>query len=320
MSLHIIDADRVRELLPMSECVDAMATAMTAVSDGRIATPPRIIMPLIDKSGYFGVMPGSSADPKVYGAKIVSLHPGNPAHGRPAIQGFVALFDHETGTPTALVDGAEITGIRTAAASGLATRLLAREDATTVGIFGTGVQAATHIEAMIAVRPVTEVRVWGRSEERARAFAEREAERLGVAIEATDAKSAAAADIVCTTTGSPEPIIMGGWVRPGTHLNLVGAHAPRTREADTALILKGRVYVDSLESTMNEGGDLLIPIAEGAITTEHIVGEIGNVVLGRIPGRQSDDEITIYNSLGVVGQDLVAAHRVLAKARGEIVR
>lgn len=318
MTLDLIDAARVRELMTMADCIDAMAEAMAAASSGRIATPPRIIMPLIDKTGYFGVMPGSSAEPRVYGAKIVSLHPGNPARGLPAIQGFVALFDHDTGRPVALVDGAEITGMRTAAASGLATRLLARPDASTAGIFGTGVQAATHLEAMLAVRPIRSVLVWGRTRSKVEAFARAQAERHEVPVRAAAAEEAAACDVVCTVTGAPEPVVRGAWVADGAHVNLVGAHSPTTREADTALVARARVYVDSMESTLNEGGDLLIPMREGAIGRDHIVGEIGQLVLGRIEGRRSPREVTLYNSLGVVGQDLVAAHLVYRRARGEI--
>jgi ornithine cyclodeaminase len=275
-------------------------------------------MPLIDKSGYFAVMPGSSAQPRVYGAKVVSLHPGNPAKGLPAIQGFVALFDHDTGAPVALVDGAEITGMRTAAASGLATRLLARPDARTVGIFGTGVQAATHLAAMMAVRRIESVLVWGRTPKKAKAFAEQQSGQQGIPVRTATAEEAAGCDILCTVTGSPEPVVRGEWVSEGAHVNLVGAHSPTSREADTALIARGRVYVDSLESTLNEGGDLLIPMQEGAIDKDHIVGEIGRLVTDDIPGRQTPRDVTIYNSLGIVGQDLVAAYLVYRRAQGEL--
>lgn len=308
--MKIIDAEGIRSALSMSECIDAMATAMASVSGGDLFMPNRIIMPLVDNSAYFGVMPGSLAEPRVYGAKVVGLHPGNPAQGRPAIQGVVILFDHDTGVPLALVDGAEITTLRTGAVSGLATRLLARPDASTLGLFGCGVQAAVHIEAIRAVRPIEEIRVWGRSAEKARAFAQEHVGRLaGVKIVAVaDPQEAAACDVVCTTTASSKPILRGEWVRPGTHVNLVGAHAPTTREADSALIAAGRLYVDSLASAFAEAGDILIPIEEGAIDRDHIIGEIGAVQMGSIPGRSGDADITIYKSLGVVAQDLVAAH------------
>jgi ornithine cyclodeaminase/alanine dehydrogenase-like protein (mu-crystallin family) len=309
--MDIIDAADVRAHLTMAECIDAMVKAMIAVSGTTAFMPPRTVMPLIDKSGYFAVMPGSLSEPLVYGAKVVSLHPANPAAGRPAIQGFVALFDHATGRPLALVDGAEITALRTAAASGLATRLLARSDSATLGLLGYGVQAGTHLEAICAVRDIAEVRVWGRSWERARAFAERHSARLHPRIVAVaEPQTAAACDIVCTVTGSAEPIIRGEWIRPGTHVNLVGAHSPTTREADTALVTRGRVYVDALASAFSEAGDILIPIEKGALARSHVVGEIGALLLGRVEGRATPAQITVYKSLGVVAQDLVAAHAV----------
>ena len=309
MNLQIVDAAQVASLLPMSECIDAMAMAMSAVSRGSLSMPARLIMPLVDESGYFAVMPGSLASPKVYGAKIVSLNPANPAKGRPAIQGFVALFDHDTGRPVALLDGAAITALRTAAASGLATRLLARHDAATLGLFGCGVQATSHLEAICAVREIREVRVFGRSQDKARAFARANAGNTPASIVAVaDPRHAAECDVVCTITDAKEPILLGEWMRPGAHVNLVGAHTPTAREADTALIARGRVYVDSLAAAWREAGDLLSPFNEGVIDRRHVVGEIGNVLLGDIGGRTSVDDITVYKSLGVIAQDLVAAH------------
>jgi ornithine cyclodeaminase/alanine dehydrogenase-like protein (mu-crystallin family) len=301
----------------MAECIDAMAQAMISVSGRAASMPPRTVMPLIDHSGYFAVMPGSLGEPLVYGAKVVSLHPANPAAGRPAIQGFVALFDHETGRPLALVDGAEITALRTAAASGLATRLLSRSDSSTLGLLGYGVQAGAHLEAICAVRDIAEVRVWGRSLERARAFVERHSARLHPNIVAVaEPQTAASCDIVCAVTGSAEPIILGEWLQPGAHVNLVGAHSPQTREADTALVKRGRVYVDALVSAFSEAGDILIPIEEGAIAPSHVVGEIGALLLGRVEGRTTSAQITVYKSLGVVAQDLVAAHAVWVACAG----
>lgn len=312
--MNLIDAETVRATLSMPQCIDAMATAMKAVSRRDLAMPNRIVMPLVDGSGYFGVMPGSLASPRVYGAKIVSLHPANPAAGRPAIQGFVLLFDHDTGAPFAFVDGAAVTRLRTAAASGLATRELSRPDAKSLGLFGYGVQAAAHLDAVRAVRPIDEVRIWGRSLERAEDFARKHRQRTGIDVVAVeDPQAAAGCDIVCTTTGAHEPILSGSWVRPGAHVNLVGAHAPTAREADTALIRKARVYTDALESAFAEAGEILIPIAEGAIDRDHVLGEIGDVLLGRIAGRRDDREVTVYKSLGVVAQDIVAAEYVVRR-------
>ncbi|TDV33842.1 ornithine cyclodeaminase [Paraburkholderia caballeronis] len=283
--------------------------------------PTRMMMPLADNSAYFGVMPGSLLNPRIYGAKVISLHADNPGAGRPAIQGFVALFDHDTGTPLALVDGAAITALRTAAVSGLATRHLARPDASSLGLFGCGVQASAHLEAICAVRDIDEVRVWGRSAEKAHAFADEHAGRTRTnarIVAVSDPQIAAACDIVCTTTSSNEPIVHGEWVRRGTHVNLVGAYTPTTREADTTLIANGRVYVDALASAFAEAGDILLPIEEGAIDRTHVAGELGSLLLSQIAGRTADDDITIYKSLGLVAQDLVAAHAAYLKSKHRV--
>ena len=283
----------------------------------------RTVLPLGDGADSFLAMPGAATSAGIYGAKLVSLHRGNPAQGRPAVQGCVVLFDAATGTPVALLDGAEITALRTAAASGLATRELARRDAATLGIFGCSVQAAVHLDAIRCVREIREVRVWGRNPAGAREFAQRHAAGLrGATVVAVDsAAEAAACDIVCVVTGAHEPVIRGDWLRPGAHVNLVGAHTPTSREADSALIARARVYVDSRISARSEAGDLLIPDREGAIGKDHVVGEIGQVLLGAVAGRRDDREITVYKSLGLVAQDLIAAqwalqrHRNLALAR-----
>ena len=315
MTLRLISADEVRKLLPMSECVDAMAEAMRSASAGTVKVPPRLFMPLFDDSAALGLMPGSASHPEIYGAKIISLHPKNPARNRPLIQGFVTLFDHDSGAPLAIVEGAELTAIRTAAASGLATRCLARSDARSHGIFGTGVQADTHIDAIASVRPIEKVLIWGRNADKARALADARARQTGLAISATeDPEEAAACDVVSTVTGAAEPILLGRWVSPGCHVNLVGAHSAATREADSDLIATAKVYTDLLESLFNEGGDVLVPIEEGRIQRSHVMGEIGQIVGGEIQGRSSNHDITLYKSLGITAQDLFAAHLVYTKA------
>ena len=316
MPLTIVNAAGVRKLLPMNECIDAMEPAMIAATTGAISMPPRLVAPLIDESGTLVLMPGSSAELAAFGAKVINLIPDNPARGLPAIQGFIALFDHASGTPVAIIDGAEVTGIRTAAASGLATRLLARADAHTCGIFGNGVQAVTHIDAMRAVRPVDDILVWGRNPDKVQAFAREQARRTGVRVRATaDPAEAGACDLVCTTTTSPEPVLAGEWVRPGAHVNLVGAHSLATRECDTALVVKSSVYVDLMESLRDEGGDIMIPVAEGAIDETHIIGELGALLLGKIPGRQDDQQVTLYQSHGINAQDMYAAKHIHAKVQ-----
>ena len=316
MPLTIVDAAGVRKLLPMSECIDAMEPAMIAATTGAISMPPRLVAPLIDESGTLVLMPGSSTELAAFGAKVINLIPDNPGRGLPAIQGFIALFDHASGTPVAIIDGAEVTGIRTAAASGLATRLLARADAHSCGIFGNGVQAVTHIDAMRAVRPVDEIVVWGRNPDKVQAFAQEQAQRTGIRVRATeDPAEAGACDLVCTTTTSPEPVLAGEWVRPGAHVNLVGAHSLTTRECDTGLVVKSSVYVDLMESVRNEGGDIMIPVNEGVIDEDHIIGELGELLQGKIPGRQNAQQVTLYQSHGINAQDMFAAKHIYAKAR-----
>lgn len=302
----------------MAACIDVMADAMRAASGGAVAMPLRMFTPLADGSGSFGLMPGSTLDPPFFGAKVISLLPGNPAKALPMVQGYVSLFDHGTGKPVALIEGASVTAIRTAAASGLATRELAREDARTHGIFGTGVQAVTHIDAVSCARDIREVVVWGRDPDKTRQFARQQSERAQVEVTATeDPKEAAGCDIVSTVTGATKPILSGDWLRPGCHLNLVGVHTPEAREADTRAIERSRLYVDLLESALSEAGDILIPIGEGAIDRAHILGEIGQVLAGAVPGRTGGTDITLYKSLGIVAQDLFAAAHIYARALEE---
>lgn len=312
MSLVVLEADQVRALLPMSACITAIVTAMQAASKGDVESPQRQMLPLAG-GGVFAVMPGVDEKLGVYGAKIAGVRPGNAVRGLPVIQGLVVLFDHQTGVPLVAMDGAAVTALRTAAASGLATRLLARKDAATLGLFGTGVQAATHLDAMRAVRHIRQVRVIDIDPGNARRFAVEQSERTGIDIRPAESpEDAAACDIVCTVTTSPTPILQGSWVRPGAHVNLVGAHSLATREADTQLILQSSVYVDLLASTIAEAGDVMIPVQEGAIGPGHVVGEIGQLLAGEVPGRQDETTVTVYKSVGCVAQDLHAAAAVLA--------
>lgn len=311
----VISEGDVRNLLSVADCIEAVERAMRAVSSGDILVPPRIITPLIDESGFFAVMPGSTSAPPVYGAKVVSLHPTNPSKDLPAIQGFVTLFDHFTGSPVSVIAGAELTAVRTAAASALATRMLAREDARTHGILGTGKLARTHIDAIAAVRELEAILVWGRNAEKAERLAGEAAERTGARVIATaDPAEAAACDIVSTVTGASKPILKGEWISKGSHINLVGAHSAQTREADSEAVRISRIYVDSMESALSEAGDLLIPIREGRIAQSDIVGEIGDLLLGRVPARMCRKQVTLYKSLGIVAQDLFVAELVFRTA------
>lgn len=311
----IVNAEQARALLPIAECIDVMEPAMIAASNQSMLIPPRTLFQLQDDSGFFAVMPGASEALQAYGAKVVSYHPANAKRGRSPIQGFVTLFDHHTGEPRAIIDGNVITNVRTAAASGLATRCLARPESSSCGIFGAGALAEVHVEAMCQVRPIERCVIWARNLAQAQALADRCSAQSRAEFRATsDPQEAAACDVICTTTASPVPVVQGEWVRPGAHINLVGAHRLTSREADSGLIVKARVYVDLMESTRNEGGDIMIPIREGAVSEDHVIGEIGQLLTGDIAGRMHDDDITVYNSLGITSQDIYAALHVLNKA------
>jgi alanine dehydrogenase len=319
MPLDILTGEAIRACVSMQACIDLMAETMRGLSRGEARLPPRSVVALDDAGNLLLDMPGAVERTNVFGSKLLSYFPANTA--LPMIQGVIVLFEAGTGRPLAVVDAVSVTALRTAAASGLATRLLAREDARTAAILGTGLQAEHHLRAMLAVRPLERVIVWGRSPEKAQAFAERHRTSAGIEIVAVpDARSAVEpADIVCTVTASPTPVLEGRWLKPGAHLNLVGAFTPATREADTEAIRRSRLFVEVREFALLEAGEILIPIGEGALTAAHIAGEIGEVAAGELAGRTRPDEITAYKSLGNVAQDLATAayaHRQVS-SRGD---
>lgn len=314
MDILILNSADVRRLLPMDACIDAMAEAFMALRRGEALNPLRLVMMLPDQRSVLAVMPSYLKDSMA--VKVISVMPGN--HGTPydSHNGAVLLFEAVHGQPLAMIEAGAITAIRTAAVSGLATRLLAREDAGDLAILGAGVQARTHLEAMRCVRKLRRIRVWTRNADHARAFAERESAKYGLSIEVMPSVQAAVADadLICTTTAAREPVLMGEWLTPGVHLNVVGASLRTTREVDTAAMVKSRLYVDRRESTLNEAGDFLIPKSEGAVDDSHIQGELGEVLLKQVAGRQSADEITLFKSLGLAVEDLASAQLIYAQA------
>ncbi len=318
MSTVILTQSEVRRLLPMDVCIELMAEALATLGRGDAINPLRSAMRVPDM-GLLGMMPGYLGSPAALGLKVVAVFPRNHGTEFDSHQGLVTLFETEHGLPVAIMNASEITAIRTAAASGVATRLLAREDAHDLAIIGSGVQARTHLEAMLEVREVRRVRVFSRNEERRTAFAERESARRGVPVEAVASAREAVegADLICTTTSAREPVLFGDWIAPGAHINAVGSSVRTTRELDTAAVVRSRLFVDSRESTVNEAGDFLFPREEGAIGDAHILGEIGELLLGQVAGRASDDEITLFKSLGLAVEDLASAHYVLERARAE---
>jgi ornithine cyclodeaminase/alanine dehydrogenase-like protein (mu-crystallin family) len=317
VEIRVLRGAEVRQLLPMTECVELMHQTMRAVSERRVVLPLRSVMVMPGDRGMLGNMPGYLAEPECFGVKLVSLIPRNKPPHYSSHLGLVLLFEAEHGCPVALLDAAEITAIRTAAASGLATRLLARAQAGDLALLGAGEQARSHLEAMLAVRALRRIRVWARDPDKAMTFARVEGARQGVAIEtsATVREAVDGADIICTVTKAREPLLLGEWLTPGAHLNVVGSSIAATAEIDTPAVVKSRFFVDYRESTINEGGEYLRALKAGAITQEHILGEIGEVANGSKVGRRSPSDVTLYKSLGIAPQDLASAHYVLERAR-----
>ncbi|MEV5873195.1 ornithine cyclodeaminase family protein [Streptomyces sp. NPDC052101] len=328
----VIDAAAVRRLYPMTDAIADMRTAFTLYSSGRVRQPQRRMTPGAEGE-VLATMPAyvpSTGDGEVggpsggFGLKAIAVQPGNPARGLDPHPGVVLLLDPVTCVPLALLDATSITGIRTAAASAVATDLLARKDAEVLAILGTGVQARAHIRAISRVRPLREVRVWGRDAARARDLAAECGSLLPAGSAGTTARAVtraadavAGADVICTVTSAAEPVLDGAHVAPGTHVNAVGAVFPERRELTGDLVARSTVLADSRESALTEAGDLLVPLREGRLGAEHLRGEIGEVLLGRCAGRTSDDEITVFESLGLAVQDVISARSVHRRAVGE---
>jgi ornithine cyclodeaminase len=247
------------------------------------------------------------------------IKPGNARHGLGPHNGIVLVFDPETGTPTAVIDGVAVTAVRTAAASAAATRALARAEAGVLAVLGAGTQAQSHITAMAEVLPsLGQVRIWNRGRERALRlvdWARKALPTVDVRCMADVGAAAQGADVVCTTTASDRPLLSADMLAPGTHVNAIGASFPGKRELDTSVVQRASVFVDSLESALNEADDLLIPMKEGRLTADRIRAEIGQVLMGSHPGRTSADEVTVFKSLGIAAQDVAAAHRLQQRAR-----
>lgn len=305
----------VEALLPMAECVEVVADALRALARGEAVQPLRSATWMPDRHGLLGVMPGMlgslKGDDPVAGVKVITVLPGNHAHGMESHQGLVLLFEQERGRPLAVLDATSITAIRTAAASAVATRALAQEDAGDLAILGSGTQARSHLEAMKTVRTLRRVRVWSRHPESARRFAE----AVGAETAASAHEAVEGADLICTVIASTEPVLQGDWISPGAHVNAVGACTPRARELDSAAVARSRLFVDRRESALAEAGDFLLARAEGAVTDAHILGELGEVLEGTVPGRRSAEEITLFKSLGIAVEDLAAARHVYRKAQ-----
>lgn len=297
--LAVFDAAAVREALTYEAAIPVVREAMIALSGGGA---PQLLRSFIGlgEGRTFAIMPAALSERGGFGAKLVSVfHDGT---GRKAHEGLVVLFDGESGAPVCLADAGEVTAIRTAAASAVATDALARPDAAILAVLGTGRQAEGHIRAIRRVRRLSQVRVCGRDPARTAAFA-----GLLGATAFTEVRAAVAgADLVCTVTGAVDPILEGAWIGPGTHVNVVGSSSPAQAEVDTELVARSRFIVDHREHVLAHGGEFLRAKAAGVIGDAHIVAEIGDVLAGRVPGRTSADQVTVYKSLGHAVQDLAA--------------
>ena len=310
--LLVLSEEDVVGLLDMEGCIEAMADILEALARGELFQPLRVIAFPPGESSAIGLMPAHrSGDQAAYSLKTICLFPDNPTRGLDAHQGTVTLFSGETGQVRALMNASAITAIRTAAVSGVATRLLAREDASELAIVGAGVQARSHIEAMRAVRPWTSIRVASRTAEHAQALAEETGTEAAGSVE----EAVRGADVVVTATNSSEPVVEHGWLKPGAHVNAVGSSVKTARELDTATMAACSLFVDRRESTLNEAGDYLFPAQEGAIGPDHIRAEIGEILIGKHRGRTGPDELTVFKSLGLAVEDLAAAEYVVRRAQ-----
>jgi len=310
--MKFLSRDDVAQKLTYQVCIPAVRAAMIALSKGETRQLPRSYLPL-EQGRIFGTMTGALGDGGPFGAKLISVFPDNFDKGLPSHQGVVVLFDRNSGAPIATADGGEITAIRTACASAVATDALARPDASRLALFGYGEQAETHLQAISHVRKLTEVTVWGRSLDRAKAFADKMTDHTGLPVTAANSAedAAANADIICTLTNAKDPILLGEWVKPGTHINAVGSSVPGPVEVDNDLVVKSRYVADSRVNILLVGAEFLKAKEAGLIGDDHIIAEIGQVLAGDVVGRRNAEDVTFYKSVGHIMQDLASLAAIL---------
>ncbi|MFH1843484.1 MAG: ornithine cyclodeaminase family protein [bacterium] len=315
----LLSRDDVVAVLTMPDCLAAVETAFAEHARGRAIMPQRSVIKVADHGGIFLGMPAYiGGDLDALGLKMVTVYPNNPSrHNIPTIFGTMLLCNPATGQAIAIMDAAYLTAVRTGAASGVATRVLARQDASVCTIFGAGVQARKQLEAVHLVRPLSRVNVIDVAPEIRDAFVTDMGAELGCEVVASeDVESAIkSADIVITASSSHDPVFDGRWLQPGTHINNIGSHTPDARELDTTTIQRSKFVADLKEANLAEAGDILIPIQEGAVTEDHIFASLGEIVIGDKPGRENDAEITCFKSCGLAIQDIASALAVYTAAR-----
>ena len=317
----ILTGDDVRKALPMNEAIEAMKLAYASLSNGTAVVPLRTRLSIPNSEALSLFMPAfvHSQEGDALALKVVSLFPTNPARGLAYIQAAVLIFDSETGGAIALLEGSSLTAIRTGAAGGAAVDLLARKDSKVAAIFGAGAQARTQFEAACTARPIETVFICARNVEKAQAFAE-EMKSKGfttqdIYVAQSPKEAIEHADIICTATTSSKPVFEDRDVKPGTHISAVGSYTPEMQEVPAETLQRAKIFVDSRSASLAEAGDLIQPIRAGFFDEKHIVGELGEVILGRLPGRESADEVTYFKSVGIAVQDAMAAQVTLKNAR-----
>ena len=312
----VISENEVKDLLDLDELIAALEQAHVQFSAGRVVMPVRLVVPLPEIQGRISAMPAFMSEGQALGIKIISYFRDNPKQGLPPILATISLYSADTGKLLVLMDGVYITAIRTACASAVATKALARPETPVLGILGAGTQARTHIRAVSRVRSVERVLIWSPSKVNAIYVREELEDELGLPIQPQESAEAVVrgADILTAVTDSAEPVLDAGWLKPGVHINAVGSHRPDAREMGSDTVKRATVVVDSLDAVNTECGDILLALKEGAITPDHVRGEIGEVLAGAKPGRTGDDEITMYKSVGIAAQDVAAASLVYRRA------
>ncbi|NQV17944.1 MAG: ornithine cyclodeaminase [Armatimonadetes bacterium] len=305
-------AEDIFKKLPMKNAIEAMKKAFSLLSAGKVNVPLRMNLEISEYNGSVLLMPVYAPKMKRVGLKFLSIFNDNPSKGLPAIQALVFLMNAENGKPLALMDGSYLTALRTGAASGAATDLLARKDSKVVAIFGAGVQGRTQLEAICTIRPIEKAFIFDLNSERAQEYADEMSKKLSInVIIASSDKALKQADVICTATNSKVPVFDNENLKPRAHINAIGAYQPTDREIPAETIIRSKLFVDHLKSCLVEAGDILIPIKENLIKEDHILGEIGDVISGTKIGRTSEDDITLFKSVGNAIQDLVAADEVL---------
>lgn len=315
--IRILSAEDVRKALPMRQAIETIQKAFAQLSAGQADVPLRVALQVPKHNGVSLFMPGYLAEDDHMAVKIVSVFNDNPAKGLPLIHALVVVVDAETGAPAAVMDGGYLTALRTGAASGAATHLLARQDARTAAIFGAGAQARTQLEAVRAVRPIQEAWVYDLNPDQADGYAAEMSRKLSLDVHVASSPSEALrhADVICTATTSTTPVFNDADLKGGAHINAVGAYTPEMQEIPAETVQRSKIVIDHRQASMAEAGDLLIPLKQGLISEDDIYAELGEIAAGVKPGRESPEEITFFKSVGVAVQDVAAANAVLEAAR-----